>query len=159
MRSSTVFLICALTVLTLAQPNYQERAIFLSEDDNPCYYGRGTLDKINYIINVPGKETIKQTVTATTMCEKECRIPSKAIWPSDGMHLSDPGKGHLVYFAQETRYISYRGILYKIINKMTLGGDVKLFGRTDYQCHIVGDGNIQHWGVQLKDFQPAITTV
>ena len=95
---------------------------------------------------MPGKETIKQTVTSTTTCEEEVIIPSLAIRPSKGMHLSDPGNGHLVYFAEKTRYTTHIGTLFRIIQKATLG-EVKLFDRTDYKCHIVGDGTIQHWGV------------
>ena len=34
--SSAALLFLALVALSVAQPNYQERAIFLSEEDNPC---------------------------------------------------------------------------------------------------------------------------
>ena len=89
MQHQTTFILFTLLSLTLAQIDYQERAIFLSEDDNPCKYGSGSLDRVNYIIYVPGKETIKQTVFSTTTCEQECLVPSQAIDPSDGMTLTD----------------------------------------------------------------------
>ena len=74
------------------------------------------------------------------------------------MTLTDQTKGHLVSFLEEPRYITYKGVLLKIIEKTTLG-DVKVYGSSNYECHIVGDGTVQHWGIEFKDYEPATTTV
>jgi hypothetical protein len=46
-----------------------------------------------------------------------------------------------------------KGSLIAIIEKTTLLS-VKLYGRTDYNCTILGDGKIQHWGVDFDDYPP-----
>ena len=69
MNNSTIFLLFALSFLIMAQPNYQERAIYLDDNDNPCRMAGGReRDYVNLVINVSGKETIKATVKTTTMC-------------------------------------------------------------------------------------------
>ena len=32
---------------------------------------------------------------------------------------------------------------------------MKVYGRTDYNCVIVGDGTSHHWGVDFREFDPA----
>ena len=74
------------------------------------------------------------------------------------MTLTDPVKGHRVYFSEETNYITYQGVLLEIDQKVTLE-TATLYGSSNYECHIVGDGTVQHWGVELKDYEPATITV
>ena len=57
-----------LVVLGISQPTYQERAIYLSEADNPCSYSDKYQDKVKLVITVPGQETIEAIRGTTTIC-------------------------------------------------------------------------------------------
>ena len=105
-----------------------------------------------------GKETIRKTLDSTTICYQDVIEPSQALCPSVFMDYSDSSQGHYIYLKDEARYISHFGNLYRIIEKTTIRS-VKLFGRTDYICTIIGDGKIQHWGVKFKEYEPATINV
>ena len=160
MRSSTILLLSTLIFSIIAQPNYQERAIYLDENDNPCR-GVREEDYVNLVIYVSGKETIRTTLDSTTLCYQDVIEPSQALCPSVFMDYSDSSQGHYVYLKDETRYITHFGKLYRIIEKTTITIDnpIKLYGRTDYKCVIIGDGKIQHWGVNFKEYEPASITM
>ena len=55
-----------LVFLISTMPNYQERAIYLSERDNACIYGSS--DTINVVLNIDGKQTIKGSADGWTHC-------------------------------------------------------------------------------------------
>jgi len=77
-----IFLILLLITLTsLAQAGYQERAIFLGEDDSPCTQGyRDWIrDEVYLEITVPGQPTIKALSQTTTTCAEHVLRPSLAI--------------------------------------------------------------------------------
>ena len=54
--------------LISTMPNYQERAIYLSERDNVCRFSPGS-DTINVVLNIDGKQTIKFSADGMTYCQ------------------------------------------------------------------------------------------
>ena len=102
MKGTTVILLLALALLSLAQSNYQERAIYLSETDNPCR-AISHKEKVNLEIHVSGKPSIMTVVDSTTVCDPEIVVPEKAIWPSNFIDFGDSNQGHHVYLNEESR--------------------------------------------------------
>ena len=45
----------SLVVLCMAQPNYQERAIYLGERDNPCAMSDAYQDEVKITVTIPGQ--------------------------------------------------------------------------------------------------------
>ena len=150
MRGSVFLLLSVMIVLTVTQQNYQRRNIWVGPDDSPCNYGSGTKDKVNLVITVPGKETIKVTVESSTYCDPNILVSSQAINPSTFIDYVDSKAGHHVELKEETQYI----FVYRLMGMMTKTrvDKVKVYGRTDYDCAVVGNGDIYHWGVDFVDY-------
>ena len=144
----------ALAFLVTSQNSFQERAIYLSERDCVCH--KGQADKINLIFDIDGKRILKALASAHTQCIpgiarcENCMIP-RPWWYFMGASESD--EGHQVLFNEDTRYVYHSGKLFFIIQKTTIES-AKLFWK-DYNCTIQGDGTVQHWGVDFKEFDPA----
>ena len=154
MRRSAFLLLSAIVVLTVSQQNYQRRNIWVGPDDSPCNYGSGTKDKVNLVITVPGKETIKVTVESSTYCDPNILVSSQAINPSTFTDYVDSKADHHVELKEEPDYKVIYGTLVALLEITTIE-KVKVYGRDDYDCVIVGDGHWQHWGVDFLDFDPA----
>ena len=81
-----------------------------------------------------------------------------AIKPSTFVRLYTPDLGINIKFKDEPRYVYHQGLLLMIIERSTVES-VDLYGRTDYNCTIIGDGEVQHWGVIFEDYEPATINV
>ena len=64
---------------------------------------------------------------------------SQAIKPSTFIDYMDSKAGHHVELKDEPNYSFFGGVLLDIEEKTTID-KVKVYGRTDYKCVIVGDG-------------------
>jgi len=84
MRGSTAVILCALALLCLAQDNFQERKIYLNEDDNPCHINYH--ERVNLVIHISDKPTIKAWADTTTLCVSDIIVPEYAIRPSIGFN-------------------------------------------------------------------------
>jgi len=49
------------------QLGYQQRAIYLSRDDNVCVFGELS-DKLQVVVNIDGETTIEHISTGNTIC-------------------------------------------------------------------------------------------
>ena len=65
---------------------------------------------------------------------------------------------HQVYLKEETQHWAVYGLIYRIVQRATISW-IKLFGRKDYNCKLIGDGKIHHWGVNFKNHDPATITI
>ena len=45
-------------------------------------------------------------------------------------------------------------MLIRIVERTTLLA-AKVYGRKAYNCTILGDGKVHHWGTDFKEFKPA----
>ena len=96
MKGVRLLLLSVIFSLTVAQQNYQIRNLWVDPDDNPCLYGSGTKDKVNLVVNVSDKETIKVTVESSTYCDPNMLIPMRAIKPSSFIEYRDNKAGHRI---------------------------------------------------------------
>ncbi len=78
--------IVLLVNLNQAQPSYQERVIYYSEEDNVCRYGS---DKINMIININDQVKRKRVINGGTMCQSWVFRYANAIMPADTIYFSE----------------------------------------------------------------------
>jgi len=127
-----------------AQLNYQERAIYLGEDDNLCRCG-DQYDRINLAINLDDSEVLNINAGGHTFCDPSTLPYSAAIMPAKIYHYVDPYKQHKIEFNEETRYVYLYGFVIKIIQK-TVINSATFYGK-NYDCTIRGDGKVQHYGV------------
>ena len=109
-------------------------------------------DRFNLLINLDESEIIKTIARAGTLCYT-WYIPNLiAIEPAQNYHYVDGYKGHLIEFQEESDYIPYP-FLVRIVQKTTVKS-AKLYGK-DCDCVIWGDGKIQHFGIDFKEYEPA----
>lgn len=149
--SQALFLILMLLALPCAaQPNYQERSLYLGEEDNVCIVG-DQYDLINLVINVDDSEILKLTANGYTLCFDWVMPYYRALSPSDGFIYVDDS--HRIIFKEETTYLDHRGVIYNIVQKTTVTSAV-LYGK-NYDCTIRGDGKVQHFGIKFDEFDPA----
>ena len=59
----------------------------------------------------------------------------------------------MVRLDEEATKIVHRGELFLIIQKVTFKS-ARFYGK-EYDCVIVGDGKIQHYGIEFEEFEPA----
>ncbi len=72
--------------LIQAQPSYQERIIYYSEEDNVCRYGERS-DRINLIININDQVKRKRVINGGTMCQSWVFRYANAIMPADTIYF------------------------------------------------------------------------
>jgi len=65
---------------------------------------------------------------------------------------------HKVFLTDEARYVYLYGQLKMVIVNTTFKSAV-LFGRVDYDCMIMGDEEIQHWGINFDKYKPATVRI
>ena len=70
-----------------------------------------------------------------------------ALEPSTYIKHENEDKDIEIKFKDEPKYhySSYVGLY--LISETTTLESARLYGRTDYNCTIIGDGEIQHWGI------------
>ena len=157
MRLSTVFLLFLLAALIAAQPNYQERAIYIGKDDNPCVYST-KMDTVMIIVKLSDREIIRDYAWSSTGCIPDILVPEKAIRPSTFIHYISMTDDYKIYLDDAPRYESYQGLLFRIVERTTINW-IRLNGKTDYNCVIIGDGKVQHWGIDFEDHDPATIVI
>lgn len=143
----TLFL---LACLINTQPNYQQRAIYYSEQDNVCRFGERS-DQVNLIINLNDRETLRRTVRGNTGCDQWTLRYANAISPSPYLYLLN--NDEKMNFHQEAiRKYSF-GVLSHLIQNVTMENPATMNG-VQYNCTILGDGTLQHFGIDLG-YDPA----
>jgi hypothetical protein len=145
--------VLVLLLTVAAQPNYQERAIYLSTRDNVCSFGEHS-DNMQLIINTDGIDTYETEVEGATICSPYQVRPENIIVPGPFCIYINSTKGDYIDFEHETTKDIYRGVLLKIIQKTTVKNPVKL-NKLSYNCVIFGDGTVQHFGTIFPDQTPA----
>lgn len=143
----------SLLIITLSQPNYQERNVYYSEADNSCRYGDHG-DKINLIINLDDKERIKKEIDGGTWCNLNPFFPTRyasCIITSERAYLLEDDTDLRLNQVATKKYTF--GLLSQLIIKTTPSNFSKINNK-EYNCTIFGDGIIQHYGNYL-DSDPA----
>ena len=115
-------------------------------------------DEVKIVLNIPGKEPYEKVQKSMTFCNPGVVVPSLAIKPSTYVRLYTPDLGINIKFKDEPSYVYHQGLLLMIIERSTVES-VDLYGRTDYNCTIIGDGKVQHWGVIFEEYEPATINV
>ena len=127
-------------------PNYQERAIYLGEKDNVCRFGEVS-DSVYLRVNLDGMVTRTFNISGATSCSDGYFRYAKQITPMTGwLHCSRGCVDEEIYFSDTTKRVFYGGELFKMIQKTVVVNPVKIGGLL-YDCTILGDGNIQHFGI------------
>lgn len=129
----------------LSQPNYQERIIYIDEDDNVCRFGENW-DTLWLNIDIDGTNSTRFAVWAKTGCRDGIsgwnRIAPMSYWTSNAFD------NYYLQFNEETSYLGQNGVYLGIIQKTTVVNPAKIFDR-DYNCVIVGDGEVHHFGIDF----------
>ena len=81
---SRLMLFLALVLVATAANNYQERYIYLSEQDNPCNFDRET-DFMYLVVTLDGQQVLRRKASGDTDCKINVLIPSRAIMPGTNM--------------------------------------------------------------------------
>ena len=89
-----------LACIAAAQPNYQQRVIYYSEEDNVCRFGAES-DSINLIINIDNHSTIKANMAGNTLCQPASSHLA-AIKPSSQAVFSSAANDTEIRFNQTT---------------------------------------------------------
>lgn len=76
-----IMILCILEQIILAQPNYQQRVIYYTPDDNVCSHGEYS-DRIYLNISIDDRFTLKRNVYGSTFCSQQEIRPEKAITPA-----------------------------------------------------------------------------
>ena len=80
---SVKVILFTLVALSMAQQNYQERAIYLGWYDNHCYLSGDYEDDMKLTVIIPGQEPYEAKQISFTNCQSNVVDPSWAIYPSD----------------------------------------------------------------------------
>ena len=78
--------------------------------------------------------------------------------PSNAIFYVDPDQDHDIKLKEEARYYDMGGFILLITVKTTIDR-IKLYGKDTYDCRIMGDGKMQHWGIKFGQYPPATITI
>lgn len=143
-----------LFVGVFSQDNFQQRYIYAGEQDNVCHFGEQS-DLIRLKINIDGFETKTIVTFGDTQCDNWILTDALRIIPADyWLAISEDSKEYYLTFTDETKRIYMGGALLTIVQKSTVNNPVTLNGQL-YSCVIFGDGQVQHFGINFPNYEPA----
>jgi hypothetical protein len=147
------FTLTALLVLVAvanAAPNFQQRRLYYNEKDNVCSFGTG-FDQAELFITIDGA-LVRQTVVKSGLF---CRVWA---WTNADRVAPSPKWS---YFTQDATFKFDEETVYHRIGAFVLFIDVRttlrspaVFAGKEYDCTIVGDGKIYHFGAEDIEFPP-----
>jgi hypothetical protein len=133
------------------QDNFQQRAIYYSEADNVCHFGEYS-DLIRLTVNIDGVETKNMVAYGGTHCDQWILTDAARIQPpSYWLAASEDFKQYYLKFDDETKRVYKFGVLFAIIQKSVMRSPA-ILNNAPHDCTILGDGTIQHFGINFKDF-------
>ena len=105
-------------------------------------------------VNIDGKETVTHEAWGETACSERARTFEQMVIPATLWDDREFMGDYKISFAQETRRVYIKGDLVGIIQRSKVINAT--YYNMPYHCEIIGDGTIQHFGIDLPDSPPCI---
>jgi hypothetical protein len=140
-----LILVALLVFVALANsaPNFHRRRLYYSHKDNVCQYGTG-FDQIELFITADGVLAKQAVVKSGLFCRVWAWTDAQRVAPSP--KWSYFVKGSTFFRFEEEAVYGGLSIFVSFIDvKTTLLSPATLDGK-EYECTIVGDGKIHHFG-------------
>lgn len=142
-----------IAVLTICQPTYQERAIYLSPLDNVCHAEANFEDQLYLIYSIDGSASQKIKTWGYTSCSNKGFTDARRIDSTNAFVYRDREIGDEIRVRQEEIKNYVYSVLYSIVLKAN-EVDGCIIGNKPCSCRILGDGQVHHYGVN-STYPPA----
>ncbi len=111
--------ISTIVLVASSQPSYQERAIYLSNNDNICHFDAALEDQLYLILSINGSPSEKIQQWGMCNCRMHGWTDAERISSTYSFSYINENLGDWIMFKQEVKYNYLYSFLHSIVMKVT----------------------------------------